>query len=129
MPVTEAVVQRCSVKKVFLEISQSLQENTCARISFLIKLKPATLLKTRLWYRCFPVNFVKLSRTLFLQNTSGRLLLFPQHSHSQHSLSCILSWFYSLRTLVETNINGLNNSIRSLSEVLLFCFAILPCLQ
>ena len=28
------VVQRCSVKKVFLEISQNSQENTCARASF-----------------------------------------------------------------------------------------------
>ena len=27
----EAVVQRCSVRKVFLEISQNSQENTCAR--------------------------------------------------------------------------------------------------
>ena len=33
---SEAVVQRCSVKKVFLETSQNSQENTCARISFLI---------------------------------------------------------------------------------------------
>ena len=30
----EAVVRRCSVKKVFLEISQNSQENTCAKISF-----------------------------------------------------------------------------------------------
>ena len=36
---------------------------------------PATLLKKRLWHKCFPVNFVKLLRTPFLQNTSGRLLL------------------------------------------------------
>ena len=28
---SEAVVHRCSVKKMFLEISQNLQENTCAR--------------------------------------------------------------------------------------------------
>ena len=36
----EAVVQRCSVKKVFLEISQNSQENTCARVFFyLIKLQ------------------------------------------------------------------------------------------
>ena len=35
---TEAVVRRCSVKKVYLEISQNSQENTCARFSFLIKL-------------------------------------------------------------------------------------------
>ena len=33
----EAVVQRCSVKKVFLKISQNSQENTCTRFSFLIK--------------------------------------------------------------------------------------------
>ena len=38
-------------------------------------LRPATLSKIRLWHRCFPVNFVKFSRTPFLQNTSGRLLL------------------------------------------------------
>ena len=37
--VTEAVVQRCSVKMVFLEISQDSQENTCATVSFLIKLQ------------------------------------------------------------------------------------------
>ena len=36
---TKAVARRCSVKKVFLEISQNSQENTCARVSFLIKLK------------------------------------------------------------------------------------------
>ena len=30
----EAVVQWCSVKKVFLEISQNSQEDTCARVSF-----------------------------------------------------------------------------------------------
>ena len=35
----EALVQRCSVKKMFLEISQNSQENNCARVSFLIKLQ------------------------------------------------------------------------------------------
>ena len=35
----EAVVKRCSVKKLFLEILQNSQENDCARISFLIKLQ------------------------------------------------------------------------------------------
>ena len=38
-------------------------------------LRPATLLKNRLWHRCFPMNFTKFLRTLFLQNSSGRLLL------------------------------------------------------
>ena len=31
----ETVVWRCSVKKVYLEISLNSQENTCARVSFL----------------------------------------------------------------------------------------------
>ena len=38
-------------------------------------LMPATLLKKILWHRCFPVNFSKLLRTPFEQNTSRRLLL------------------------------------------------------
>ena len=33
----EAVAQRCSIKKMFLEILQNSQENTCVRVSFLIK--------------------------------------------------------------------------------------------
>ena len=37
--ITEAVVQLCSVKKLFLEISQNPQEYTYARASFLIKLQ------------------------------------------------------------------------------------------
>ena len=36
---TEPVAQRCSVKKMFLEISQNSQENTCAKVSSLIKLQ------------------------------------------------------------------------------------------
>ena len=43
---TETVVRRCSVKKIFLEISQN-----------------------------FALNFAKFLRTPFLRNTSGRLLL------------------------------------------------------
>ena len=38
-------------------------------------LRPETLLKKRLWHRCFPVNFVKFLKTLFLRNISGRMLL------------------------------------------------------
>ena len=36
---TEAVAQRCTIKKVFLEILQNSNENTCASVSFLIKLQ------------------------------------------------------------------------------------------
>ena len=37
--------------------------------------RSVTLLKNRLWHRCFPVNFAKFLRTPFSQNNSGRLLL------------------------------------------------------
>ena len=33
-------------------------------------------IKKRLWHRCFPIKFAKFLRKPFLQNTSGRLLLF-----------------------------------------------------
>ena len=57
--ITEVVVQRCSVKKVFLEISQNSQENTCARASFLIELQ-ASVLKLY-WKETLPqsCNFIK----------------------------------------------------------------------
>ena len=56
--------QRCSVKKGVLRNSQNSPVP-----------ESATLLKKRLWRRCFPVNFAKFLRTTFSQNTSGRLLL------------------------------------------------------
>ena len=60
--VTETVARRCSVKKMFFENLQNSQENTCAGVSFLIKLQA--------WHMCFPVNFEKFWKHLFLKNTS-----------------------------------------------------------
>ena len=37
--------------------------------------RPGTLLKKRLWHRCFPVNFVKSLRTPFLTEHLRWLLL------------------------------------------------------
>ena len=76
---SEAVVQRCSVKKTFLEISQNSQENSCVRVSLLKK--STSLLKKRLWHRCFPANFVKFLRTSFLTKNLWWLLLF-YHNNS-----------------------------------------------
>ena len=48
MDITEDVTGLCSVKSLFLKISQNLHENTGVRVSLLIKLQglsPATLLK------------------------------------------------------------------------------------
>ena len=77
MALTEAATGGVLSKKVSLKISQNSLEKTCARVSFFDKvacLRPTTLLKKRLWHRCFPVNFAKLL-TPFLRNTSRLLLL------------------------------------------------------
>ena len=58
----EAATRGVLYEKVFLEISRSC-------------LRPATLLKKRLWHKCFPVNFVKFLRRSFLQSTSGGVVL------------------------------------------------------
>ena len=66
----------CSVKKVFLKNSQNSQKNTCARVSFLIKLQ-ASAVFSRLWHRCFLVNFVKfLTTPFFIEHLRGLLLKF-----------------------------------------------------
>ena len=57
----EAVIQRCSVKEVFLKILENSQEKLCTRVSFSIKWQ----LKKRLWHRCFPMNIAKFLRTHF----------------------------------------------------------------
>ena len=74
---TEAVVQICSVKKVFLEIFQNSQENTFTRDSFLTKLQAwgTDEKKRSLWHRCFPMNFAKFLRTPFFAEHLRWLLL------------------------------------------------------
>ena len=71
--------QRCSVRKGVLRnftkftgkhLYQSYYFNKVAGI------RPATLLKKTLWHRFFTVNFAKFLKTPFLQNSSGRLLLY-----------------------------------------------------
>ena len=72
------VARWCSVKKLLLEISRNSQENTCVRVSFLIKLHEAcNFIKKKTLVQVFSCEFQKTSKNtfLFLQNTSGRLLL------------------------------------------------------
>ena len=57
----EAVAPRCSVKKMFSEISQKSQENTCARVFFLINfIKKETLAQV------FFCEFWEISKNAFL---------------------------------------------------------------
>ena len=74
---SEAVVRRCSVNKLFLEISQNSQENIYARNSFLKKLQAmtATLLKMSLWHWCFHA-FCEISKNTFFTEHPSWLLLY-----------------------------------------------------
>ena len=54
----EAVVQRCSVKKVFLKISQNSQENTCARVYF-------NFIKKETLAQVFSCEFCKSFKNIF----------------------------------------------------------------
>ena len=70
---SEAVVRRYSVEKVFLEISQNLQENTCARVSFLIKLRALVLacnfIKKEIVTQMFSCEFCEISKKIFFYRT------------------------------------------------------------
>ena len=50
---TEAAALGCSVKSLFFKISENSQENTCARVSFWVKLQACTrisfLIKLQAW--------------------------------------------------------------------------------
>ena len=60
-------LQRCSVKKVFLKISQDYHENTCAGVSFLIsgRTRPATLLKKQTLAQTFSFEICKIFKKTF----------------------------------------------------------------
>ena len=69
--------QRCSVRKVVPRNLAKFKGKHLYQSLFFNKVaghRPVTLLKKRLWHRCFSVNFAKFLRTSFSQN-SGRLLL------------------------------------------------------
>ena len=70
MKQTEAVVQRCSVKKIFLEISQNSRENTCTRDSSLIKLQAAcNFIKKTPLAQVFSCQFWEISKNSFFYRT------------------------------------------------------------
>ena len=66
-----AVVQRCLAKKVFLEISQNSQENTCARAYLLIKLQASAqqLIKKEALVQIISCEFCKICKDTFFNRT------------------------------------------------------------
>ena len=65
---SEAVLRRCSIKKVFIEVSQNSQENTCAKVTFLIKLQAQIydFIKKETLAQVFSCEFCEFLTTPFL---------------------------------------------------------------
>ena len=67
--------RRFSVRKGALRNFAKVTGKCLCQSLYFNKVRPATLLKQRLWHRCFPMKFAKFLRTPFLRNTSGWPLL------------------------------------------------------
>ena len=75
----KAGIYRSSCPKVFCKtgnirnFAKFTRKHLCESLFFnkVAGLRPATLLKKRIWHKCFPMSFAKFQRALFLQNTSG----------------------------------------------------------
>ena len=64
-------------KGVLRNFAKSTGKHLCQSLFFnkVAGLRPATLLKKRLWHRCFPVNFAKFLGTPFFTEHLWWLLL------------------------------------------------------
>ena len=69
--------RKCSIKKVFLEISQNSQENTCARVSFLMKFQASgcNFIKRETLAQAFSCEFCQIFKnTSFTEHFRWLLL-------------------------------------------------------
>ena len=72
--------QKQSPRGVLLNFAKFTVKHLCQSLPFnkIAGLRPATLLKERLWHRCFLVNFAKFLITLLLtEHLQWLLLAFP----------------------------------------------------
>ena len=83
-------------------------------LSCKLGLKAATLLKKRLWHRCFPVNFAKFVRILFFQNT-------PVATSVILRLSWSLGWSFYVYCLCDVT------EVETLKQLAVVNAAFLPC--
>ena len=88
---------RCSVKNVFLEIHKNSQNSQEKHLSLcqslflnnVAGLRPETLLKKRLWRRCFSCEFCEISKNIFFYRTPPQdcFFFYPMLFHWSFTLS------------------------------------------
>ena len=70
-----AVSRRCFLKKVLLEILENLQEDSCPRVSFLIKMQACLQLKKETLAQVFSYEFWQIPKnTVFTEHLWWLLL-------------------------------------------------------
>ena len=82
---------RCSIKKVFLEISQNSEESTCARVAFLMKLQA----KKETLTQVFSCEFCEISKNNFCNRTP---LVVASENRYQTSLCAIAFLDYTCKS-------------------------------
>ena len=103
---SEAVAQRCSVKKMLLEISQNSQENTRARVSLLLKLQApdsaCNFIKRPTLAQVFSCEFCEISKNTFSYRTllvaassSSKEVFLKISRHSQKNICVKVRFLYS----------------------------------
>ena len=75
------IKSNCIILSCHVHIRSSHQEVFCNKDVLRNLAEPVTLLKERFWHSCFPANFAKFLRTLFLtEHLRWRLLAFQSKS-------------------------------------------------
>ena len=67
--IKEAATRGVLQEKVFLEILQNSQENTCTRVSFFTKLQACNFIKKETLALVFSCEFSKISKSTFFHRT------------------------------------------------------------
>ena len=91
----EAVVQRCSAKRKFLKISKKSQENTCARVSFLIKLQASGFYWKKDSGTGVSCEFCEISQNIFSYRAP------PVAASASNTVKCVQA--LKLATLLKTD--------------------------
>ena len=108
---TEAVAERCSAEKVFLEVLQNSQENTCARVSFLIN--ACNFFKKETLTQVFSCEFCEISKNTFSHRTppvAASAILQQKLCIKISSDKCICCFYWLFKTLAVNLCCILNNS-------------------
>ena len=74
-------------KGVLRNFAKFIGKHPCQSFFFnkLAGLRPATLIKRRIWHKCFPMNFAKFLRTPFLTEHLRQLFLHEKMDRGQQT--------------------------------------------